>query len=218
MSATIATTSMPANWRQMLKAEYAAGIAAAMNKLATSTSNLCNPIFMGSESRELSIDKLTEMLGYNPTLHNYDPASVKPYIPSGATPEKAEEWRASSIKHNTIGDASSVFIDTYTVKIGDKEFLLIIRMVREVLCDQDMLSMRHITYLKDGLCDHEGNIVSTRVFRDDYQDASALFNDDARRKRFGDDFDPIANSAHHLVLEMINVVDRQFADMLRKQA
>jgi hypothetical protein len=76
--------------------------------------------------------------------------------------------------------------------------------------------MSHITYRKDGMCDYQGNTVSTQTFRDDFSDVESFFNDDARRKRFGNDFDPIANAAHHLLLEMIDVVDHQLAELLRK--
>jgi hypothetical protein len=224
MSASIvANNIIPANWREiwrvMLKLEYAAAIAATMRKLVARSSNLdklifmsSEPLFMSSEPSKLDIDKITEMLGYNPTLYNYDPVSIKPYTMPGATPEEAEKQHADNLEHNKLGDADSVFIDAYSVKIGDKEFLLVVRMFPS----GNSIAMSHITYRKDGMCDYQGNTVSTQTFRDDFSDVESFFNDDARCKRFSDDFNPITNAAHHLLLAMIDVVDHQLAEKLRK--
>jgi hypothetical protein len=204
------SSTIPANWKEIVGAEYAIGIGQAMNTLMARTFKIGGCITMISRSCEMSLDKITELLGFDPTLHHRKPSSITPYSLPGATPDELErklQNHAYRLECNRIKADDAVSIKTYTLQVGDSEYLLIIRMV----LSGNKISVRNISYLDNDY------VVHMQHYWNEFPNAADLFDDELRRKLFGD-IDPITDSVFHLVLNLIHRINPELGARLQESA
>jgi hypothetical protein len=205
---------MPVNWKETLKAEYATAIYDAVNNPPARNSKLGDRISLFVKPLRGSIDDVVRVLGFDPGIYLYNPLNIKIDVSHvGETPD-AVEWKlqdhANRLEHNQITDPQSVLIDAYTVQVGGRKFLLIIRIVER----DNIISMHHITLQLDGVCDYKCDGESLQQYYDDYYLGSAEFANAGLRSARYRDFDPIANSVLYVMQGMIMQVDDALGEKL----
>jgi hypothetical protein len=204
------SSNIPANWKEIIGVEYADGIGTAMNTLMARTFKIGGCITMISRSCEMSIDKITELLGFDPTLYHQNPTSITLSMLPGTSPDefgRKLQSHVDRLDRNRIKDVDSVSIKTCALQIADNEYLLIIRMM---LCG-NAVTVNNISYLDNDY------VVHMQYYRDEISDAAALFDDDVRQTDFGD-LNPITNSALRFVLNLVHRNDPGLGERLQDSA